>query len=125
MAKSNISVCTPWYLPFLDENHKMCDPWEAQIFLSFFHSINLEIECRDCLPDCKLVLYKQKIKIEPHRNCNENNFGVSNLCLYDSISRNNNYWREQVLNDFDANMTDEKNPNITKSTYLGLTHRIN
>ena len=26
-------TCTPWYFPFLDDNHKMCDPWqESWIF---------------------------------------------------------------------------------------------
>jgi len=24
------SSCTPWFFPFIDQDHRMCDPWEAE-----------------------------------------------------------------------------------------------
>jgi len=115
MAISNRSACTPWYLPFLDENHRMCDPWEAREFFSLFQSTNLETECSDCLPDCERTVYKQKTTTEPLQNCNENNFGVSNLCLHNSISMSFNYWGKQALDDLDKDIED----NGINSTFPG------
>ncbi len=28
--KTGDIACTPWYFPFIDENHKICDPWETE-----------------------------------------------------------------------------------------------
>jgi hypothetical protein len=96
LMASNISDCTPWYLPFLDKNHRMCDPWEAQEFMSLFQSISHEKECYYCLSDCKHTLYKHKNYIEPLRNCNENNFGISSLCSHKNISVSMNFWGSQA-----------------------------
>ncbi len=120
MAKSNHSQsCTPWYLPFLDENHRVCDPWEAQEFLSLFKSANLETECSDCLPDCEHTVYKHKTTMEALQNCNENNFGVSNLCLLNNITMRFNYWGKQVLDDLDKKI-EEKNPEKINLTFPGF-----
>ena len=100
--ESNLSACTPWYLPFLDESHRMCDPWEAEEFMRLFQSINHETDCDNCLPDCKRTLYKHKTTIEPLRKCAENNFGVSTLCMHDNISMALNYWGSQVREDLEA-----------------------
>ncbi len=99
---SNLTACTPWYLPFLDDNHRLCDPWEAEEFMSFFQSINHDTNCKYCLPDCKQTLYKHKTTTEPLRICDENNFGVSNLCRHDIISMSMNYWGSQVLEDLNT-----------------------
>ncbi len=101
MIRSNHSACTPWYLPFTDENHKVCDPWGAQYFLFWFQSINHATECSHCLPDCKHTLYKHKTTTEPLRNCDEINFGVSKLCLYNDISISLNFWGRNALDDLD------------------------
>jgi len=98
---SNISVCTPWYLPFPDKNHRMCNPWEAKEFIRLFRSINYEKECDYCLPDCRRVLYKHRSNTEPLRNCKENNFGVSNLCLHNNIAIDLNYWGSQALKELE------------------------
>jgi len=30
---TNSSPCTPWYFPFNDLKHRMCDPWETEELL--------------------------------------------------------------------------------------------
>ncbi len=109
MATSTLSPCTPWYFPFLDENHRMCDPWETKIFKSLFHSTRFETECSYCLPDCKRTLYKQKNTIEPLQNCDENSFAVSNFCLHNKMSNSVTYWRMQISDDLDTNNSDYTN----------------
>jgi hypothetical protein len=32
MQFNNSTPCTPWYFPFIDKGHRMCDPWEAEEF---------------------------------------------------------------------------------------------
>jgi hypothetical protein len=27
---TNLTPCTPWYFPFNDLKHRMCDPWETE-----------------------------------------------------------------------------------------------
>jgi hypothetical protein len=51
-------VCTPWFFPFSDEGHVMCDPWEAtQLVHIMEHDIPTE-ECSSCLPDCSRTIYQ-------------------------------------------------------------------
>jgi hypothetical protein len=51
-------VCTPWFFPFSDEGHVMCNPWEAtQLVYMMEHDIPTE-ECSSCLPDCSRTIYQ-------------------------------------------------------------------
>ncbi len=27
---TNTQACSPWYFPFKDKGHKICDPWETE-----------------------------------------------------------------------------------------------
>ena len=46
-------TCTPWYLPVLDEELKICDPWNAVKFRKFM-SVKTSYECGHCLSDCEV-----------------------------------------------------------------------
>jgi hypothetical protein len=51
-------VCTPWFFPFSDEGHVMCDPWEAtQLVHIMEHDIPTD-QCSNCLPDCSRTIYQ-------------------------------------------------------------------
>jgi len=45
--KSMEMACTPWYFPFLETNHRMCDPWEAKKFVDLLQSVDLEAESKN------------------------------------------------------------------------------
>ena len=80
---SSVTTCTPWFFPFLDVNHRKCNPWEAIDIISYMGNIKVGENCFSiCLPDCNQVFYNRKITSEPFRNCDEKNFGVSNFCNY-------------------------------------------
>jgi hypothetical protein len=32
--QTNSKPCTPWYFPFSDQGHRMCDPWETEHLIS-------------------------------------------------------------------------------------------
>jgi hypothetical protein len=73
-------VCTPWFFPFTDSGHVMCDPWEsAQLVRIMEHDIPTD-QCNYCLPDCSRTIYYYTASSQPFRKCDEKNFGVSELC---------------------------------------------
>jgi hypothetical protein len=43
-------LCTPWFFPFEDEGHVLCDPWEANTILSIMLDDIPEEACALCLP---------------------------------------------------------------------------
>ncbi len=43
-------LCTPWFFPFVDEGHVLCDPWEANTILSIMLDDIPEEACAKCLP---------------------------------------------------------------------------
>ena len=56
--KETSHACTPWFFPFSDEGHVMCDPWEATELVHIMeHDIPTD-ECSHCLPDCSRTIYQ-------------------------------------------------------------------
>ena len=96
-SKKNVTTCTPWAFPFLDENHRLCDPWEKnEILVAMENKVPRDF-CLYCLPDCNRVIYQQIITTQKFRNCDENNFGVSELCNIKAAKIKPQIWGKQVL----------------------------
>ena len=93
---NNVSICSPWFFPALDANHRMCDPWEKSEILEILQSNVPPEECNDCLPDCNHVMYHQTISTQKFRGCDEMNFGMSDFCNLDNGIRPQ-MWAKQVL----------------------------
>jgi hypothetical protein len=112
--KENYTTCYPWYFSLYSIQKRICDPWEANEFLSYFQNVNHYLACPLCLPDCKHTLYKHKINIEPIQICEETNFGVSNLCNFRGKSVLADFWGKQALDDLDPvkDVFDPTNPII-------------
>ena len=43
-------LCTPWFFPFKDEGHVLCDPWESVEILNIMLDDIPDSACKDCLP---------------------------------------------------------------------------
>ena len=42
---ANVSPCTPWFFPFIDQGHRMCDPWEAeQLSHTIANKVNIPLQ---------------------------------------------------------------------------------
>jgi hypothetical protein len=52
--------CTPWFFPFVDEGHVLCDPWEANTILSIMLDDIPEEACEKCLQGTTLPYVKSK-----------------------------------------------------------------
>jgi len=94
---NNTLSCTPWFFPFLNKNHRMCDPWEKKAIIE---KINSEVPvnaCNFCLPDCTRVIYQPSFSTQKFRECDEKNFGVSTLCNLKSLQIRPQVWSKQVL----------------------------
>ena len=78
--KKNVTFCTPWFFPFLDSDHRMCNPWEKAEILETMKNNFLAEKCRQCLPDCNTVIYKKSFSIQKLKGCNSKNYGVSPFC---------------------------------------------
>ena len=55
-AAAEIAECVPWYLPRL-KNHSVCSPFQNKNFTASQDSVDLEIDCGHCLPDCSSTEY--------------------------------------------------------------------
>ena len=65
--KYNIS-CIPWYLPTFEKYPKICNPWEAVLFVEIMSNVPQK-ECPQCLPDCTVTIYTTLVTAVPLRNC--------------------------------------------------------
>ena len=93
------TTCTPWNFPFLDDNHRKCNPWEAVDIKRYMGNLTIETHCSSlCLPDCNKIFYKSKVTTEPIRNCDEKNFGVSSLCFTGRKSVQPTLWSKAFVN---------------------------
>ena len=85
-SRNTSYICTPWFFPFSDEGHIMCNPWEsAELIAIMEHNIPKD-ECSWCLPDCSRTIYQYTASFQPFRKCDEKNFGVSGLCNLEMTS---------------------------------------
>ena len=94
---NNTLACTPWFFPFLNEDHRMCDPWEKN---AIFEKIHYEVPvdaCDYCLPDCNRVIYQPIFSTQKFRECDEKNFGMSKLCNLEAYQIQPQIWGKQVL----------------------------
>ena len=41
--------CTPWFYPFIDEGHRMCNPWENSAFVQGLSNEMPIEECQHCI----------------------------------------------------------------------------
>ncbi len=48
-ANNSSHGCTPWFYPFKDEGHKMCNPWENSAFVIEIANRMPIDECRHCI----------------------------------------------------------------------------
>ena len=85
-ANSSNSKCTPWYYPFQDHGHKICDPWETESIVSFMSNQVPQNECEHCLPDCNRIIYQKSVTFQPFRKCDETNFGMSFFCSFETLN---------------------------------------
>lgn len=86
VRKSSNSTCTPWYLPFVQESHSLCDPWSAGTFETALYDGAGRTRCQHCRPDCRRTVYQSKISTQAFRKCDERNFGISQLCNIEKIA---------------------------------------
>ena len=78
--------CTPWSFPFVNDNFKMCDPFQTEDVRYMMKNVPSE-ECSHCLPDCIRTMYDQKVTSQPFRRCDERNFFVTEFCTVDIGNR--------------------------------------
>ena len=71
--------CTPWYLPPVDPDARLCSPFEA---IKFNHAIDTMAAnvCEFCLPDCDVTQYSTSVSAAPFRPCDFRNIGLSPAC---------------------------------------------
>ena len=84
--KSKKPMCTPWYYPFQDASHRVCDPWETESIVSFMSNQIPQNECKYCLPDCNRIIYQKSVTFQPFRKCDETNFGMSFFCSFETLN---------------------------------------
>jgi len=94
----SLTACTPWYFPFVSENHRKCNPWEAIDVINFMGNISYEKNCYSrCLPDCNKIFYKSKLTTEPLKDCDEKNVGVSPLCSFNKNATQPTLWSKETV----------------------------
>ena len=115
-ANSSVSPCTPWVFPFLDENHRMCDPWEkTKIFAAIENEVP-QNACKHCLPDCNRVIYQATISAQKFRVCDEKNFGMSDLCDLSAMGIKPQIWGTQVFEQLSSASNNNKILQIVQSS---------
>ena len=122
-AKDNVTHCTPWAFPFLDANHRMCDPWEKNYILTAMENEVPEDTCHHCLPDCNRVIYQPLITTQKFRNCDENNFGVSELCNLNANIKPQ-IWGKQVLDQLQTSTIITKLKSLIQSSQRKIKPKI-
>ena len=53
--------CTPWYLPRVDPDARLCSPFEARKFNHAIDTMAADV-CKFCLPDCDATQGHNSIK---------------------------------------------------------------
>ena len=102
LANEGSQICSPWFFPFLNENFKMCDPFQTGVVWDKIQNVPSE-ECIHCLPDCIRTIYDQKVTTQPFRQCDERNLDLTNFCSLDTESRElPKIWARQVIENFMA-----------------------
>ena len=91
--------CTPWYFPFVDENFKLCDPYQTMIIRKAMQNVP-DGECNYCLPDCIRTIYKHSVTTQPFRRCDERNWNLSDLCKIDTEVKKPQIWGRQFIEQF-------------------------
>ena len=73
--------------------------------------------------DCNRIIYHHSISIQPFRQCDERNFGISELCRFDNGYPNPQIWGKQVLSQLNnsqlpANISSQRflNPRLFNAT---------
>jgi len=89
--------CIPWFLPFVDRNAKVCDPWQKHIYLETMRLQFGDDDCSYCLPDCQKVIYQFQISNQEFRQCDNKNFWVSKLCSKQDPSITPQKWAGDVI----------------------------
>jgi hypothetical protein len=74
------SGCTPWYFPFVNENYRLCDPWQTVRITEIMDEEVPTDECSYCLPDCIRTIYQQSVSAQPFRRCDERNIQLTDMC---------------------------------------------
>ena len=95
--ESNLT-CTPWFFPSIDKNERICDPLEKIKLLEIMETDITHAACDHCLPDCDRTIYHPMVTNQEFRVCDEKNFGMTELCSFDSIDVWPQIWANQVLN---------------------------
>ena len=95
--KNQIAACTPWFFPFQNLNHRMCDPWEKSEMMEIMKNDIPDDACIKCLPDCNRIIYQKSVSVQPFRICDEKNFGMSRLCSLENVELKPQIWGKQVL----------------------------
>jgi hypothetical protein len=80
VSNNSTRVCTPWFFPFTDAGHVMCDPWEGSQLIKIMEHDIPTTQCSYCLPDCIRTIYQYTASSQPFRKCDEKNFGISDMC---------------------------------------------
>ena len=79
IEKSGSKKCYPWFLPNVDKNVSVCDPWQTQSFISYMKQVTVE-SCKGCYVDCEYTDYTTSVTAVPFRPCSNKNLGISRLC---------------------------------------------
>ena len=56
--ETNGTDCVPWYLPNIESNSTMCDPWDALKFVHYMENVP-DGKCNHCMPDCQSLTYTE------------------------------------------------------------------
>lgn len=65
----------------LDENLKLCDPWETKNFSQHLEFVP-DGHCDHCLPDCISTIYDIRVSSAPFKACDHTNIGSSSMCQF-------------------------------------------
>lgn len=100
---------------------RMCTPFENLEITQIMRKTKLNEVCQQCLPDCRRVIYQQKISTAPFRKCDVKNFGMSAFCSLNEVrySSSPQIWAQTVLavspnNNFESNIR-----NVSSNDYTG------
>lgn len=95
-------TCTPWYLPFVQEGHVLCDPWTTSTFEMYMRSGARQSRCSHCLPDCQRTVYQTKVSTQAFRKCDERNLGMTQFCNMEKFASlpKPQIFGQQVLDEF-------------------------
>jgi acid-sensing ion channel, other len=110
--------CVPWFFPVFSTNDRICDPWEKTRILEAMANDVPENACTFCLPDCSRTVYQPIISTQEFRACDEKNFGMSELCSFESIDVWPQIWGNQVLDQI--NGTNITQNNVTEKIRSSL-----